>query len=57
LLSLDQEARLRALRPLGGKHAAAMLAKLNEAQRLALTNVSPPLVADLARMALSTNTP
>jgi DNA polymerase-3 subunit delta' len=56
LLSLDQEERLRALRPLGGKNAAAVLAKLNEAQRLAQTNVSPTLVADLARMALATNT-
>jgi DNA polymerase-3 subunit delta' len=52
LLALDQEERLRALRPLTGKDAAAVLAQLNEAQRLAQTNVSPTLVADLARMAL-----
>lgn len=52
LLSLDQEERLRALQPLTGKRAAAVLTKLDEAQRLARTNVSPTLVADLARMAL-----
>lgn len=57
LLSLDQEERLRVLKPLAGKNAASMLAKLNEAQRIAQTNVSPTLVADLARMAVSTNTP
>ena len=57
LLALDQEERLRGLRPLTGKNAAAVLAKLNEAQRLAQTNVSPTLVADLARMAVSTNNP
>lgn len=53
LISLDQAEGLRALRPLTGKAAAAVLAKLNEAQRLAQTNVSPTLVADLARMAIS----
>ena len=58
VLALDQEERLRALRPLTGRNAAAVLAKLNDAQRLAQTNVSPALVADLARMALSfRNTP
>jgi DNA polymerase III subunit delta' len=57
LISLDQAEGLRALHPLTGRTAAALLAKLNDAQRLAQTNVSPTLVADLARMALATNTP
>jgi DNA polymerase-3 subunit delta' len=52
LLALDQAERLRALRPLTGSEAAATLTKLDEAQRIAQTNVSPALVADFARMAL-----
>jgi DNA polymerase III subunit delta' len=48
----EQAERLRRLRPLAGSEAVAILAKLDDAQRLARTNVSPALVADVARMAL-----
>jgi DNA polymerase III subunit delta' len=53
LLSVDQVERLRALRPLGGRAAAALLRKLDDAQRLARTNVRPELVSELVRMALT----
>ncbi|HEY2474315.1 MAG TPA: hypothetical protein VGI19_05880, partial [Candidatus Cybelea sp.] len=53
LVSLDQEKRLRKLRPLGGKHAAALLGRLDEAQRLAQTNVPPAMIGELLRMALN----
>jgi DNA polymerase III subunit delta' len=52
LVSLDHEARLRKLRPLEGREAATLLARLDEAQRLAQTNVAPAHVAELVRMAL-----
>jgi DNA polymerase III subunit delta' len=55
LVSLDQEQRLRALRPIGGKQAAALLIRLDEAQNLAQTNVPPAMVGELLRMA-HTNT-
>jgi DNA polymerase III subunit delta' len=53
LVSFDQEKRLRALRPLGGRQAAALLGRLDEAQRLAQTNVPPAMVGELMRMALA----
>ncbi len=53
LLSIDLAERLRALPPLTGGKAAAVLSNLDEAQRLARTNVSPTLVADFIRMALT----
>lgn len=53
LVSLDHEKRLRKLRPLEGREAATLLARLDEAQRIAQTNVQPAHVAELIRMALS----
>lgn len=53
MLALDYGTQLRALVPTGGDEAGALLAKLSEAQRLARTNVSPALVAEGVRMALS----
>ena len=53
LVSLDHADRLRHLKRLGGPEAAALLVKLDEAQRLARTNVSPALVGELVRMALT----
>jgi DNA polymerase III subunit delta' len=53
LLSIDQAARLRKVKPLDGQAASALLAKLDEAQRLARTNVAPALVGELVRMALT----
>lgn len=55
LVSLDHADRLRRLRRLEGRQAAALLAKLDDAQRLSRTNVDPRLVGELVRMAL-TNT-
>ena len=56
LISLDQAERLRKLKPLDPRAAVALLGKLDEAQRLARTNVSAGMVGDLVRMAL-TSTP
>jgi DNA polymerase-3 subunit delta' len=53
LISLDQAERLRTLKPIEGRAAVALLAKLDEAQRLARTNVNPGMVGDLVRMALT----
>ncbi|HYL27783.1 MAG TPA: hypothetical protein VEW74_08095 [Candidatus Nitrosotalea sp.] len=53
LVSADHAERLRKLRALDPGAAAALLAKLDEAQRLARTNVSPLLVGELVRMALT----
>ena len=52
LVSLDYAQRLARLRPLEGREAIALLGKLDEAQRLARTNVSPALVGELVRMSL-----
>lgn len=52
LVSLDYEDRLRSLRPIDAREAVALLRKLDEAQRLAQTNVSAALVGELVRMAL-----
>lgn len=56
LISLDQAERLRKLKPIDARAAVALLGKLDEAQRLARTNVSAGMVGDLVRMAL-TSTP
>jgi DNA polymerase III subunit delta' len=53
LLTIDQAARLRGLKPLERSAAVALLAKLDDAQRLARTNVSPALIGELVRMALT----
>ncbi len=56
LLTLDHAERLRRLKPIDGRAAVALLGKLDDAQRLARTNVSPALVGEFVRMAL-TSTP
>jgi DNA polymerase-3 subunit delta' len=53
LAAPDQTAALRRLRPLEAGAATAVLAKLDDAQRLARTNVSPAWVSELVRMALT----
>lgn len=53
LLSVDHADRLRRLAPIDGPAASALLTKLNEAQRLARTNVRPELVSEFVRMALT----
>jgi DNA polymerase-3 subunit delta' len=55
LVSLDYAERLHRLRPLEGREAIALLGKLDEAQRLARTNVSAALVGELVRMSLPTS--
>lgn len=52
LVSLDHEKQLRSLRRLEGRDAAAILGKLDDAQRLAQTNITPAHIAELVRMAL-----
>lgn len=53
LLARDQRARLEALPPREPQTFARLLAAIGDAERIARTNVSPPLVADLVRMALA----
>jgi DNA polymerase III delta prime subunit len=53
LAAPDQAAALRRLRPLDAVAATAVLAKIDDAQRLARTNVSPAWVSELVRMALA----
>lgn len=53
LASPDCTARLRALAPLAPHEAVMLLRRLDDAQRIARTNVLPRFVADLVRMALS----
>jgi len=55
LLSLDQAERLRGLAAIDRRAATALLGKLDEAQRLARTNVNPALVSELVRMALTSS--
>lgn len=55
LMSVDHAERLRRLRPLDKREAAALLGKLDEAQRLARTNVSPALIGEHVRMALTSS--
>ncbi|MEO7039431.1 MAG: DNA polymerase III subunit [Candidatus Elarobacter sp.] len=53
LLARDQRARLETLPPREPVAFAKLLAAIGDAERIAQTNVSPPLVADLVRMALA----
>lgn len=53
LVALDQAERIRRLKPIDSRAAVALLAKLDEAQRLARTNVSAAAVGELVRMALT----
>jgi DNA polymerase-3 subunit delta' len=53
LLAPDQADRLRALRRPDPRALVRALAALGDAERIARTNVSPGLVADLARMAIA----
>lgn len=53
LLARDQRARLATLPARDPAAYARLLAALGDAERIARTNVSPPLVADLVRMALT----
>ncbi len=54
-LSLDQAEGLRRLQRIGPHEAVALLSKLDEAQRLARTNVGPALVGEYVRMALTSS--
>lgn len=53
LVTIDHAQRLRGLKPLDRHAAVALLGKVDEAQRLARTNVSPAMVGELLRMALT----
>jgi DNA polymerase-3 subunit delta' len=53
LLALDYGNQLKKLHRIEASRAIDTLAKITEAQRLARTNVSPALVADYVRMALT----
>jgi DNA polymerase III subunit delta' len=53
LLARDQRARLETLPSREPQAFARLLAAIGDAERIARTNVSPPLVADLVRMALA----
>jgi DNA polymerase-3 subunit delta' len=53
LLARDQRARLEELPRREPAAFAKMLAAIGDAERIARTNVSPPLVADIVRMALA----
>ena len=53
LVTIDHAQRLRRLKPLDRHTAVALLGKVDEAQRLARTNVSPAMVGELLRMALT----
>lgn len=53
LAAVDYAGDLRALPKPKPADAAAMIAKLDDAQRLARTNVSPAMVLELVRMALT----
>lgn len=53
LLARDQRTRLETLPPREPVAFAKLLAAIGDAERIAQTNVSPPLVADLVRMALA----
>ncbi|HTU82291.1 MAG TPA: hypothetical protein VMF61_09185 [Candidatus Acidoferrales bacterium] len=51
--ALDYADRLRGLPPLDDRRAVELMTKLDDAQRLARTNVSSAMVAEIVRMALS----
>lgn len=52
-IAVDYTEEVRRLPALAPDTAIAMLSKLDDAQRLARTNVSPAMVSDLVRMALT----
>lgn len=52
-IASDYAARIGGLRPLEPREAIAVLGKIEDAQRLARTNVSPAMVGELVRMALT----
>lgn len=53
LMSVDYAEDLRALPVLASHDAIALIGKLDDAQRLARTNVSPTMVSEVVRMALT----
>lgn len=53
LLALDYDKELKQLPAIDSNAALSAFSKITEAQRLARTNVSPALVADFVRMALT----
>lgn len=53
LLASDYAAELKKLPKIAGQSAVSALARITEAQRLARTNVTPALVAQLVRMSLT----
>ena len=53
LIAIDYADELRGLPPLGAERAIAALGKIDDAQRLARTNVSPALVSDIVRMSIT----
>jgi DNA polymerase-3 subunit delta' len=53
LICVDYASELRALPALAPADAIAVIGKLDDAQRLARTNVSPAMVSELVRMALT----
>ncbi len=53
LAALDYAERLRELPPLEPRRAVELLAKIDDAQRLARTNVSAAMVSEIVRMALT----
>src|SRR5579872_5055485 len=53
LLAVDYAAQLKRLRPLQAPAALDVFGKIAEAQRLAATNVTPSLVSEIVRMALT----
>lgn len=53
VLAVDYAPRLKALPRIAPEIALGVLAKITEAQRLSRTNVSPALVGEIVRMALS----
>ncbi|MEO6834923.1 MAG: AAA family ATPase [Candidatus Tumulicola sp.] len=52
-ISIDYAERLRRLPPLPARKAVELLAKLNDAARLARTNVNAAMVGEIVRMALT----
>lgn len=53
IIAVDYDDQLRELPRLESSEAIAILAKLDDAQRIARTNVSPNMVSELVRMALT----
>jgi DNA polymerase III subunit delta' len=55
LVCVDHADRIRGLKPLDKRAAVTLLGKLDDAQRLARTNVSAALVGEFVRMALTSS--